>query len=177
MICLRPEWGGWKAGVIVGLGTCPVGDLGERMSCVFSTLCAYVCLCVCVHLCLVFLCRNLLPTGSNTELCHSVKHFSWCTQKENYNLHGVWKRKGSAMRHEDSWYPTEDVGFSCVAEALCVFSKKYWPQKTSAGGNTGLSVSEWKGLRWECGHIEVSGCAIVYVSIYEFGGLSKFPIQ
>lgn len=138
-------------------------------------VCAYVC--VCVRLCLVFLYRNLLPTGSNTELCHSVKHFSWCTQKENYNLHGVWKRKGSAARHEDSWYPTEDVIFSCAAEALCVFSKKYWPQKTSAGGNAGLSVSEWKGLRWECGHIEVSGCAIVYVSIYEFGGLSKFPIQ
>lgn len=31
-----------KTGVIVGLGTCPVGDLGERMSCVFSTLCAWV---------------------------------------------------------------------------------------------------------------------------------------
>lgn len=40
-----------------------------------------------------------------------------------------------------------EVGFSCLVEARNVFSKKHWPQKTSAGGNTGLTVSKWKRLR------------------------------
>lgn len=35
MICLRSEWGGWKADVIGGLGSNPVGGLGEGPSCVF----------------------------------------------------------------------------------------------------------------------------------------------
>lgn len=127
--------------------------------------CWSVCICVCVCLCLVFLYRNLLPTGSNTELCHSVKHFSWCTQKENYNLHGVWKRKGSAVRHEDSWYPTEDIIFSCAWGPLCLFKEilasknirwwKRWP------------VSQWmerfEVRMWPHWGVRVCNCVCVNI--------------
>lgn len=132
----------------------------------FLLECVHMCVCVC--LCLVFLYRNLLPTGSNTELCHSVKHFSWCTQKENYNLHGVWKRKGSAVRHEDSWYPTEDVIFSCAWGPLCLFKEilasknirwwKRWP------------VSQWmerfEVRMWPHWGVRVCNCVCVNIWVW-----------
>lgn len=42
----------------------------------------------------------------------------------------------------------------------CIFSKKLWPQKTSADWP---HMSEWKGLRWECGRTEVSEQCAQYV--------------
>lgn len=66
MICLRSEWGGWKADVIGGLGSNPVGGLGEGPSCVFFfyfsiwplDLFAWLSLCV-------FLSSSPLPSPRN----------------------------------------------------------------------------------------------------------------
>lgn len=97
--------------------------------------------------------------------------------KKNPILNLVWlKKKKKKISGADSWdvqvflqkmlSKIAEVGFSCLAEALGLFSKKHWPQKTSAGGNSGLTVSKWKHLRSECRHTEVwARCVIVYLSL------------
>lgn len=56
--------------------------------------------------------------------------------------------------------PSEDLIGSYFLLPGCIFSKKLWPQKTSADWP---HMSEWKGLRWECGRTEVSEQCAQYV--------------
>lgn len=123
----------------------------------------------------------MLPFSyDETENCLRTKKSS-VLQLESGRSSGIQQKTPSKIA---------EVGFSCLAEALSVFSKKQWPQKTSAGGKhwpdsqwmERFEVRMWPhwGVSSVCDYV----CMNVYIYMYfcsrvlaVCSSLSKFPSQ